>query len=108
MSVIAIFTPSDSTLLRPPMESIVIRLRRRRARLTLLIRVKRVAQKRIDSSSHSFDQLRIGHLRITVTHPSTLNATAVQFSKNRLCQPLAIEKRLAMRAIQPGQRLFLF
>ncbi|HZW95921.1 MAG TPA: hypothetical protein VFF64_23445 [Candidatus Eremiobacteraceae bacterium] len=91
-----------------PVKSIGVRLRRWRERFIVLIRAERVAQKTVDPSSQCLNKLRIGHLGIIPTHPSVLNTTAAQFSKNRLSQPLAIEKRLAMGALQPGQRLFRF
>jgi len=74
----------------------------------VVLRAERVAEETVDSSLHRLNKLRIGYRWTILLHSSILNVTAPQFRENRLSQCIAIEKGLAMRAPQAGERLLGF
>jgi hypothetical protein len=88
---------------------VVLRLRRRRARSITAHPIRPIPQKAFDSFSHCLNKLRLGNVGSTIAAPQAIETvTAVEFSENRLGKRLAIDEGLAMRTLQPGQRLLLF
>lgn len=99
---------SPSALSRRAPSSVVPRLHRRRARFITVRRVRPIAQKAVDSFSYGPNKLKIRHVGPPIAAPAIDTVTAVKFSENRPRQRLAIDEGLAMRTLQPGQRLLLF